>query len=123
MLMPTPALHFQSTFHLRAPLRPLAARAGKFEEEENLVVHPASVLGLLRECGYADAQLLFSLFSFYTFSRATWQFGGPALGHHLAPLSPADTERLVVGVERVREHYTAFAITVPTFELDPAPHR
>ena len=96
-----------------------AAAAANADDPEELIVHPASVIGLLRESGYADAQLLFPLF--YALSRTTWQFGGPALGHHLAPLSPADTERLVVGVERVRELYTAFAITVPT--LDPPPHQ
>ncbi|KAM5546012.1 hypothetical protein V8D89_000138 [Ganoderma adspersum] len=95
------------------------AGVGAANAEEDLIVHPASVIGLLRECGYADAQLLFPLF--YSLSRTTWQFGGPALGHHLAPLSTADVERFVVGIERVREHHTAFAITVPT--LDPSPHQ
>ena len=91
---------------------------GAANAEEDLIVHPASVIGLLRECGYSDPQLLFPLF--YALSRTTWQFGGPALGYHLAPLSAGDIERFVVGVERMREHYTAFAITVPT--LDPIPH-
>ncbi|PIL28926.1 hypothetical protein GSI_08973 [Ganoderma sinense ZZ0214-1] len=104
-----------------APAPPVALpppALGAANYDEDLIVHPASVIGLLRECGYADPQLLFPLF--YALSRTTWQFGGPALGHHLAPLSAANMERLVVGIERIREHHTAFAITVPT--LDPSPH-
>ncbi|CDO74323.1 hypothetical protein BN946_scf184570.g2 [Trametes cinnabarina] len=83
---------------------------GGASHEEDIIVHPASVIGLLRQCGYNDPDLLFSLF--YALSRTTWQFGGPALGHHLAPLSSADVERLIVGVERLRNAHYSFAAAV-----------
>lgn len=85
--------------------------------KEDLIVHPGSVIALLRECGYDDASLLFPLF--YALSRTTWQFGGPALGHHLAPLLASDVERLVVGVERLRSAHTSLAVAAPNF--DPVP--
>ncbi len=93
------------------------AAAAPVDMKEDLIVHPGSVIALLRECGYDDASLLFPLF--YALSRTTWQFGGPALGHHLAPLLASDVERLVVGVERLRSAHTSLAVAAPNF--DPVP--
>ncbi|KAI0761372.1 hypothetical protein BD413DRAFT_495714 [Trametes elegans] len=92
------------------------------KQEEDIIVHPASVIALLRECGYNDPDVLFPLF--YALSRATWQFGGPTLGHNLAALAPADVERLVVGIERLRASHAAFAVVVPAFDPSPTnpPH-
>ena len=95
-----------------APTSPSRSVSPALSVEEDLIVHPASVISLLRSCGYTDASLLFPLF--YALSCTTWQFGGAALGHHLAPLSVADMERLVVGIERVR------ALLGPDAAPDPA---
>lgn len=91
-------------------------------QEEDAIVHPASVISLLRECGYHDKDVLFPLF--YALSCTTWQFGGPSLGHNLAPLSSADVERLVVGTERLRTAHISFAVVVPEFAISPThpPH-
>lgn len=90
--------------------------------EEDTIVHPASVISLLRECGYNDVDLLFPLF--YALSCTTWQFGGPSLGLNLAPLSAADVERLVVGTERLRTAHISFAVVTPEFPASPThpPH-
>lgn len=90
--------------------------------EEDTIVHPASVISLLRECGYDDADLLYPLF--YALSCTTWQFGGPSLGLNLAPLSSADVERLVVGTERLRTAHISFAVVTPEFPASPThpPH-
>lgn len=90
--------------------------------EEDTIVHPASVIALLRDCNYHDTDLLFPLF--YRLSCTTWQFGGSSLGHHLAPLLPADVERLVVGIERLRAAHVACAVEIPTFPQQPTnpPH-
>ncbi|KAI0356842.1 hypothetical protein OH77DRAFT_1423076 [Trametes cingulata] len=91
-------------------------------QQEDIIVHPAAVIALLRDCGYHDPDLLFPLF--YALSRTTWQFGGPLLGHSLAPLSSADVERLVVGIERLRSAHTSFATVVPQHAAVPTnpPH-
>lgn len=95
---------------------------GEGEVHEDLVVHPASVITLLRECGYNEADILFPLF--YALSRTTWQFGGPGLGHHLVSLSAADIERFVVGVERLRDRHATLVVTCPAFNMIPTnpPH-
>ena len=95
------------------PAGPAQAAAGAAQKED-LIIHPASVIAVLRECGYRDAELLFPLF--YALSRTTAQFGGAALGHHLAPLSAADMERFVVGIERLRARHTALVVAPPTFD-------
>ncbi|KAI0752509.1 hypothetical protein C8Q80DRAFT_1117920 [Daedaleopsis nitida] len=99
-----------------------AAAAPQQAPQEDLIVHPGSVIALLRECKYNDASLLFPLF--YALSRTTWQFGGPALGHHLAPLSVADMERFVVGIERLRSSHASRAALLPPFDAVPTnpPH-
>ncbi|KAI0649710.1 hypothetical protein C8Q79DRAFT_1062187 [Trametes meyenii] len=90
--------------------------------EDDIIVHPAAVIALLRSCGYHDRDLLFPLF--YALSRTTWQFGGRTLGHHLAPLAQADVERFVVGLEQLREAHISFAMVVPEFAPPPTnpPH-
>ena len=91
------------------------AAAAAPAQKEDLIIHPASVIAVLRECGYRDAELLFPLF--YALSRTTAQFGGAALGHHLAPLSAADMERFVVGIERLRARHTALVVAPPAFDV------
>ncbi|ETW78441.1 hypothetical protein HETIRDRAFT_454379 [Heterobasidion irregulare TC 32-1] len=59
---------------------------------EDLIVHPAAVIALLRSINYADNALLSALF--YDLNRRTQQLGG-AYGHHLASLSEADIGRLM----------------------------
>ncbi|KAH8080701.1 hypothetical protein BXZ70DRAFT_1012459 [Cristinia sonorae] len=86
------------------------------EAEEDLIIHPGSVIALLRECHYDSSELLAPLF--YALTRGTWQFGGAAVGHHVAPLSHADIERVIVGVERLRMHHADFASQVPTLAMD-----
>ncbi len=81
---------------------------------EDLIIHPASVIAVLRECGYSDSELFFPLF--YALSRTTAQFGGAGLGYHLAPLSAADMERFVVGIERLRARHTALVVSTPSFD-------
>ncbi|KAI0672094.1 hypothetical protein C8Q78DRAFT_1077668 [Trametes maxima] len=92
------------------------------DPEDDIIIHPAAVIALLRECGYHDRELLFPLF--YALSRTTWQFGGRAPGHHLAPLAHADVERFVVGLEQLREAHISFVMVVPEFVPPPTnpPH-
>ncbi|TFK89234.1 hypothetical protein K466DRAFT_584828 [Polyporus arcularius HHB13444] len=99
-----------------APAQAAAAAAAPAPpaEKEDLIIHPASVIAVLRECGYSDAALFFPLF--YALSRTTAQFGGGALGYHLAPLSAADMERFVVGIERLRARHTALVVSTPSFD-------
>ncbi|OBZ76260.1 hypothetical protein A0H81_03022, partial [Grifola frondosa] len=74
-------------------------------------VHPASIIVLLRECGYTDRELYFPLF--YAMSLSTFQFGRPALGRNIAPLSYADIERFIIGLERLRSRPMQMMIRVP----------
>lgn len=90
-------------------------------EQEDLIIHPGSVISLLRECGYDSPDLLAPLF--YALSRGTWQFGGCAVGHHIAPLSHADVERLIIGVERLRTYHADFVSQLPSFPGMPAGHK
>lgn len=90
--------------------------------EEDLIIHPGSVIALLRDCGYNTSEVLTPLF--YALSRGTWQFGGAAIGHHIAPLSHADIERLIIGIERIRSQHADFVTQVPLLLAVPAPpHR
>jgi len=86
-----------------------------FLEQEEFAVPPASVIALLRNGGSADKELLAPLF--YALSCSTWQFGGPAVGHHIAPLSHADIERFIVGLEQVRTVFSTIVATRPTKNL------
>ncbi|TCD63454.1 hypothetical protein EIP91_005395 [Steccherinum ochraceum] len=79
--------------------------------DEEVVINPASVIALLRECRHNLPVLLTPLF--YALSRGTWQFGGPAVGNHIAPLSHADIERFIVGVERIRQQHADFVTQSP----------
>lgn len=88
---------------------------------EDLIIHPGSVIALLRDCDAATAQVLTPLF--YALSRGTWQFGGAAVGHHIAPLAYADIERLIIGIERLRTHYADSVTRVPTIVGIPPQHK
>ena len=79
--------------------------------QEDLIVNPANVISLLRECNLGSKELLAPLF--YALSRTTWQFGGPAIGHHIASLSQADTERFILGLERLRMEHAALVVQPP----------
>lgn len=68
---------------------------------EDLIVHPSAVIALLRDCGYAGADLLTPLF--YDLSTRIWQIGAP-IGHHFAPLSPVDLERFIIGLNALRNY-------------------
>jgi len=69
---------------------------------EDLVIHPAAVIALLRDCGYAGADLLTPLF--YDLSTRIWQIGIPITGHHFAPLSLVDLERFMIGLNALRNY-------------------
>lgn len=79
--------------------------------QDDLIVNPAVVISLLRECDLGTRELLAPLF--YALSRTTWQFGGPAVGYHIASLSHADIERLIIGVERLRTEHAALVTQLP----------
>jgi hypothetical protein len=64
------------------------------------VIHPATVISLLRECGYLSADLLAPLF--YELSKHIWQFGQPSSPYHLDGLSLSDIQRFIVGVNKLR---------------------
>ncbi|KAI0260009.1 hypothetical protein BC834DRAFT_832496 [Gloeopeniophorella convolvens] len=81
-------------------------------DQEDLIVHPACVIALLRETGIDDQALLATLF--YGLSRRVWQFSEPATGAHLTPLAPADLERFVRGVAALRTDYARCALRPTT---------
>lgn len=68
-------------------------------------VHPASIISLLRECGYNSSDLLAPLF--YDLSTLITQFASPPTGHNLSSLSPADIERFIIGVNKLRSLHAA----------------
>jgi hypothetical protein len=88
---------------------------------DNLSVHPASVIGVLRECNYTSPELLTPLF--YDLSTRVWQFGSPLAGYHLSPLSPSDTERFIVGLNKLRSlQMTAFVCPLACLRHPPVEH-
>ncbi|KAF9810982.1 hypothetical protein IEO21_06739 [Rhodonia placenta] len=76
-------------------------------QNENGVIRPASVIALLRQGGCNTPEILAPLF--YALSCDTWQFGGPAVGHHVAPLAHDDIERFIAGLERLRSAHASAA--------------
>ena len=67
----------------------------------NLPVHPAAVIAILRAINYDDQGLLMALF--YDVSRCTPQLSsGVYTNHPLSCLAPADIERFVIGLARLR---------------------
>jgi hypothetical protein len=67
----------------------------------NLPIHPAAVIALLRAINYDDQGLLMALF--YDISRRTPQLSsGVYINHPLSCLAPADIERFVIGLARLR---------------------
>ncbi|EKM57002.1 uncharacterized protein PHACADRAFT_254462 [Phanerochaete carnosa HHB-10118-sp] len=79
--------------------------------DEDMDLHPAAVISLLRQCGYTTPELLAALF--YALSRCSKKFGGTAPGFSISPLSHADIERLIVGIERLREAHSRLMIAMP----------
>lgn len=75
--------------------------------DSGTTVHPATVIALLRECGYSDATLLFPLF--YALSCTVSRTGIASLGAPLAILSGEDTARLIVGIELLRAGHASRA--------------
>ncbi|KAF7972727.1 hypothetical protein HWV62_17192 [Athelia sp. TMB] len=84
---------------------------------EDLIVHPAAVIALLRDCGYSGVDLLSPLF--YDLSSRVWQIGTPITGHHFAPLEPEDIERFTIGLNALRnsqmslEQINRVVVTLP----------
>ena len=74
-------------------------------------VHPAAVIALLRQCGYHAPELLAPIF--YALSRWSKRFGGAAAGFNIAPLSHADIERLIVGIDRLRAENSKMLTALP----------
>lgn len=68
-------------------------------------LHPASIIALLRSCNYDSADLLIPLF--YHLSTLIAQFTSPPTGHNISSLSLADTERFIVGLNKLRSIHTA----------------
>jgi len=68
--------------------------------ENFTVIHPATVIALLREYGYLSADLLAPLF--YDLSTHMWQFATPISAHHLTGLALSDIQRFIVGVNKLR---------------------
>ena len=99
-----------------ARARALTALRASQPHTEDLIVHPAAVIALLRSINCADNALLTALF--YDLSRRTPQLGG-AGGHHLAPLSAADIERLVLGGARLRSAHVNLSIAGPALTANP----
>ncbi|KII91784.1 hypothetical protein PLICRDRAFT_173585 [Plicaturopsis crispa FD-325 SS-3] len=100
--------------------RKTAASAARLANTSGaLIFHPADVLALLRDCGYTSPDLLAPLF--YDLSAGTWQFGRPATGYHLTPLSPADIERFIGGVNALRAEQ--IAIATPPVDVIHAQHK
>ncbi|KAH9944907.1 hypothetical protein B0H21DRAFT_709404 [Amylocystis lapponica] len=110
----TLAQHDAKTDAFRAAQAQAHAAGGAVADADSLV-HPASVIALLRQSGCGTPALLAPLF--YALSCGTWQFGGAAVGHHLAPLGHADVERFVVGLERLRCTHVACATQCPAMPL------
>lgn len=82
-----------------------------YEVHEDNDVHPAAVIALLRQCGYQASELLAPLF--YALSRWSKRFGGAAAGFNIAPLSHADIERLIVGIDRLRAENSRLLTALP----------
>jgi len=113
--------HDQKRAAFSAQLAQSCAANAAQHAQEDIIIHPASVIALLRECEY-DAPDLFSPL-FYALSRTTWQFAGQAAGHHLAPMTYADIERFIIGVERLRSEHAYFAVNCPSVAtLGPRVH-
>lgn len=67
---------------------------------ENTGVHPAKMISLLRECDYSSPDLLVPLF--YSLTTYIPQFTAPPDGRTIAALSMADTERFIIGLNKLR---------------------
>jgi len=72
---------------------------------EHTTLHPAGVIALLRECDYSSPDLLAPLF--YSLSTIIFQFTLPPTGHNISALSIADTERFIIGLNKLRSLHIA----------------
>jgi hypothetical protein len=60
---------------------------------------------------------------FYDLSTRVWQFEAPFSGYNIAPLSPADTERFIVGTNKLRSlQIAAFVCPLTCIRHPPADH-
>ncbi|KAI0034784.1 hypothetical protein K488DRAFT_44718 [Vararia minispora EC-137] len=82
------------------------------------IVHPSSVIALLREGGVQDVDLLAPLF--YDLSRRIWQLGPPFSGHNIKYLPSADVERLLYGSATLRATHARMASTIPSAFIFPS---
>jgi len=72
---------------------------------EDFGMHPAGVIALLRECDYNGPDLLVPLF--YSLSTFISKFTLPPTGYNISALSIADTERFIIGVNKLRSLHAA----------------
>lgn len=87
------------------------------DPEEYTVIHPATVIALLRKCGYSSADLFAPLF--YSLSTYLWQFANTVSPYPLGGLSTLDTQRLVLGVNKLR----AFHVREAQCPIGVVPHQ
>lgn len=78
---------------------------------ERLVLHPAKVITLLRQCDYHSSDLLAPLF--YHLSTIVSTSTGLPTGTSISSLSLSDIERLIVGRERLHAAQTAGGLFPP----------
>jgi hypothetical protein len=86
---------------------------------EDVSMHPASVISLLRECDYNSPDLLAPLF--YSLSTFIPQFISLPIGHSIAALSTADTGRFIVGLNKLRCLHTASSQCPVSAVIHPPP--
>lgn len=89
--------------------------------DQDLIVHPAAVIAVLREVKCTDAVLMTPLF--YDLSRRIWQLAGATSGHHLGPLDSSDVERLLIGVARLRTSHMMRASATTLVMLPSQEHQ
>jgi len=88
-----------------APPRRVNPPAEESVFKGDLGIHPAGVISLLRECDYDSPDLLTPLF--YSLSTCISNFSLPPTGHNISALSAADTERFIIGLNKLRSLHTA----------------
>jgi len=88
---------------------------------KDLGIHPAGVISLLRECDYDSPDLLAPLF--YSLSTCISKFSLPPTGLNISALSPADTERFIIGLNKLRSLHSASS-QCPVYAVNhPPPDR
>ena len=91
------------------------------EESKDLGIHPAGVISLLRECDYNSPDLLIPLF--YSLSTRIFKFSLPPTGHNISALSPADTERFIIGLNKLRNLHAANSQCPVYVVIHPPPEK